>query len=98
MKFCREGPHSTHLIGMSIPFSSRWIVVLPSEEVGGSHRADGGVRSGDVCGIGNGVSPGKVAEALRYLARRVGDAEKGKEAVARERGTSTRISPDFCVM
>ncbi|CAM9801070.1 unnamed protein product, partial [Sphacelaria rigidula] len=36
-------------------------------------------------GIGSAVSPAKVAEALRYLARRVKSAERGESQATRER-------------
>lgn len=37
-------------------------------------------------GLGLGLTPAKVATALRYLAKRVGDAEKGTEEAAKDRG------------
>lgn len=36
---------------------------------------------------GGGLTPAKVATALRYLAKRAGDAEKGSEEAAKDRGT-----------
>lgn len=43
------------------------------------------------------MSPGKVAEALRYLAKRAGDAEKGVDEAARERGLRSVLLGYSCL-
>ncbi|CAM9426510.1 unnamed protein product, partial [Ectocarpus sp. 12 AP-2014] len=57
-------------------------------DASGDGNTSGGGAGGDAEGLRGGVSPGKVAEALRQLAKRAEDAERGSDEATKDRAAS----------